>query len=368
MMSDVLSFTGLPNVHPAVVHFPLALAPVAALFDVARLTIARRHRWLDPAAKWLWILAAIGAAAARWSGEAAAAAAGVLDIEAERVLADHADQSLVAMILVVTVAMARVVLSGWEQARERPHLAWGSLVLTLEVAALGALGFTADLGGRLVYEFGVAVAAHPQLERGTAADGAEPVAVLPTPAAAGLPIMSPGGRLSWRPVGPESVGGGIRVESTSGAQALRPTSSGGVLELILDGAASVVLPGTYDDVRFEVEAEVERFEGALALVHHRGEASDRLELAMAPPGEVRQSGVVRLRRGDRVLDEAEVNLVPGPLSLVVTAVGRHQRAFLDGIAVAHGHIAELEPGGVALALEGRGAIRIRRVEIRPAKE
>jgi uncharacterized membrane protein len=362
MASDMLSFTGLPNLHPAVVHFPLALAPVAAVFDVARLTIARQHRWLDPAAKWLWILAAIGAAAARWSGERAAAAVGILDIEAERVLADHADQSLVAMILVVTVAMARVVLSGWEQARERPHVAWGSVLLAVEVAALGALGFTADLGGRLVYQLGVAVVGRPEVDSGAAVNDVATLAAIPAPAA-GLPVIDAHGRLNWRPVGPESVGGGIRVESTSGPQALRPTNSGGVLELVLDGAASVVLPGTYGDLRFELEAELERFEGTLALVHHRGEASDRLELTAAAEG-----AVVELRRGDRSLDRAMVDLGEGPFALVVTSVGRHQRAFLDGVAVAHGHIAELEPGGVALTLEGRGAIRIRRVEIRPAKE
>lgn len=368
MASEVLSFTGLPNLHPAVVHFALALAPVAALFDVARLTVARRHRWLDPAAKWLWILAAIGAATARWTGERAAEGVGALDIEAERVLADHADQSLVAMILVVTVAMARVVLSGWEQARERPHVAWGSVLLAFEVAALGALGFTADLGGRLVYELGVAVAPRRQVDQEMAVAGGDDEPATTPARAAGLPVSGADGRLSWRPVGPESVGGGIRVESTSGPQALRPTSNGGVLELVLDGAASLVLPGTYGDIRFEVEAELERFEGTLALVHHRGEASDRLELAVLAPGGTAPGGVIELRRGDRSLDRAEVDLGAGPFSLVVTSVGRHQRAFLDGVAVAHGHIAELEPGGVALTLEGRGAIRIRRVEVRPAKE
>ena len=33
-MPDVVSWTSLPNLHPALVHFPLALLPMAILFDV----------------------------------------------------------------------------------------------------------------------------------------------------------------------------------------------------------------------------------------------------------------------------------------------------------------------------------------------
>lgn len=64
-MNDWLStWTSLPNLHPALVHFPIALAPVAVLFDVASAVRFRTRSWLDQAATSLWVLAAVGAGAA----------------------------------------------------------------------------------------------------------------------------------------------------------------------------------------------------------------------------------------------------------------------------------------------------------------
>ena len=70
-MNELLSWTSLPNLHPALVHFPIALVPMAILADVLRL-IFRRQEWLDRAATGLYIAAALGALAALWAGEQAA--------------------------------------------------------------------------------------------------------------------------------------------------------------------------------------------------------------------------------------------------------------------------------------------------------
>ena len=58
----------LPNIHPAFVHLPLALLPVALAFDV--LSVAqRRQQWLDRAAASLYCLGAVGAVAAYLTGQ-----------------------------------------------------------------------------------------------------------------------------------------------------------------------------------------------------------------------------------------------------------------------------------------------------------
>ena len=44
-MSDaLLGLTSLPNLHPALVHFPIALAAVALLFDAS---VLARRRWIS---------------------------------------------------------------------------------------------------------------------------------------------------------------------------------------------------------------------------------------------------------------------------------------------------------------------------------
>ena len=66
MLEQLLSMTALPNLHPALVHFPIALLPMALLFEILGLTF-RRQDWLERAAVSLYAAAALGALVALWS-------------------------------------------------------------------------------------------------------------------------------------------------------------------------------------------------------------------------------------------------------------------------------------------------------------
>lgn len=358
MGDDVLSFTELPNLHPAVVHFPLALAPIAALFDVAGLTVARREPWIRQAATALWVLAALGALGARLSGERAAAGLSALSTAAEQVLAAHADQSLIATIALALVALTRLLLANAERTRPRPLIAAGTVHLALGIAALGALSFTADLGGRLVYHHGVATTPQPR----------DP---LPRSATAAAPddgeadsrlSIDDTGRIDWRPASPASLGGGISIESLSGPRALTPLESAGPgLGFAVDGRGLLALPGLAGDLQMTAELEVGQLSGTLALVHHRGRGEDRLELHRTAAGTL----TVRLMRDDRILDEARLAESDSHLTLTASAAGRHLKGFVDDRLVVHGHAEELPPGAVGLLTEGRGMIRLYRLEVMP---
>ena len=57
-----------PNVHPLVVHFPVALLAVAAFVDAVALAVRRRHPWVRASAVGLYALGALGTAAAFLTG------------------------------------------------------------------------------------------------------------------------------------------------------------------------------------------------------------------------------------------------------------------------------------------------------------
>jgi uncharacterized membrane protein len=156
-MNELLaSYTALPNLHPAVVHFPIALLLGALATDIVA-AVVRRQRWLDAAGAWLWLLGALGAGAAYLTGSLAEDSVAVRG-EASLALSDHADWALYTLLAAAVVAAARVFLAIVRRGDERTGPSW--LRAALLVAAIGVgwlVAQTGDRGGALVYRHGVAV-------------------------------------------------------------------------------------------------------------------------------------------------------------------------------------------------------------------
>jgi uncharacterized membrane protein len=158
-MHPLIGGTSLPNLHPAIVHLPLALLPVAFLFDAAGLLL-RRVRWLDWTAAALYVLGALGALGAYLAGLQAEEGLGSISEAVEGMIEDHEEWAARAMILFLAVAATRAGVA-WKRRRqaEAGALSVRLPLLAAALAGLGILFYAADRGGALVYRHGVAVAA-----------------------------------------------------------------------------------------------------------------------------------------------------------------------------------------------------------------
>lgn len=144
----------LPDpLHPAIVHFPIALAAAALLFDLW----ARVRRGAGSAcATALLALAAVGSVAAVLSGQAAYGDA-VVPRSAQAAVDRHEQMGEAVMFALLGLLGARAV-AAWRRWRH-PVLAW---VLTLLLAVVvGLVGLTGHLGGQLVFRHGVGVSSGP---------------------------------------------------------------------------------------------------------------------------------------------------------------------------------------------------------------
>lgn len=184
MIDLILQSTQLPNLHPALVHFPIALLPVAVGFDAVSLVPAvRRRRTLDVATTVLYVLTALAAWASTWSGEEAEHSLSGLPRSVRDLIHEHEESAERFLYTIAVVAVIRLVVTWWvgrrpDRAGRPAALALRALVLAGGLVAMAFLVGTADRGGGLVYRAGVAVMAVPAAEEGggeldRAADGFE---------------------------------------------------------------------------------------------------------------------------------------------------------------------------------------------------
>ena len=134
----------LQEVHPSLVHLPLALVPTAIGADLVGRATGDRD--LLGAGRRGMALAPAGAAVSAATGLIAQEEVNVHDATMD-MLITHRNINLAATVMTGLMAL-------WRSKRDRPSVTY----LGLGLAGIGALAYSAYLGGRLVYEFGVGVA------------------------------------------------------------------------------------------------------------------------------------------------------------------------------------------------------------------
>ena len=133
----------LQEVHPSLVHFPIALFPVSIGADVVGR--ATGNRGLLETARHTIELAAVGAALAGVTGLVAQEEVNV-EGETMDMLITHRNLNIAATLVMGALAL-------WRSRHYRPSLGY----LSLGLAGVGALTYSAYLGGSLVYKHGVGV-------------------------------------------------------------------------------------------------------------------------------------------------------------------------------------------------------------------
>lgn len=150
----------IPNLHPLLVHFPIALISLSALFHVAAIAVpnkacAAHCTTLAHTTLWLGALAALIAAFFGWQAFNSV---------------NHDEAGHAAMLThrawaLATLALS-VLLAGWDIWRNKvdaPPAWWFAIAV---IGAWGMVATTAWHGGELVFRHGLGVMALPEAEIG----------------------------------------------------------------------------------------------------------------------------------------------------------------------------------------------------------
>ena len=176
-----------PNIHPIIVHFPIALLAAALVVDLIGLFL-RQKSGIRDAATWLYCAGAATAIAAYFSGESGADAM-LLPAEVAPLVSEHADWAFRTTWFFVFFASARLAVS--YILPPKPMVLGAAFVVGL--AGIGLLIETAEHGALLVYQHGVGVAAittddtatiDEAIAEATAGQAVDPVKPRPQPGTA----------------------------------------------------------------------------------------------------------------------------------------------------------------------------------------
>lgn len=146
----VAGLRALPNIHPLVVYFPIALLPTSLLLDLVGVMTGRRD--FDLAARWTLWLGTLAAALGVYTGhEAADLVRPQVSAEAGAMMTTHHDIAIAVLVTAAVLSIWRLVF------RERLPRRWHAVYLVMAIGLVAALAVAADLGGRMVFLHAVAV-------------------------------------------------------------------------------------------------------------------------------------------------------------------------------------------------------------------
>jgi uncharacterized membrane protein len=343
----------IPNIHPFIVHFPIALLVVAVLCDVIRV-FTKKQAWLDNMVLALYAAGTVGLIAAFLSGRHAVDTVTVTG-DAIPVVTAHEDWALYTMIYFFAFTLLRA-WTWWKDLEVKRPLLIGLVVLAL--AGTGMLWYTGELGAKLVYKHGVAVGEIDRLEQQI--EGLQQDLARFREDAA--PVRHDDGSWTWR-IGPgadHALTEYFTIEGSKPDKAgLTQVDGRHQLHLKAGEEASFLLFGdAIRNVDGRIELKTEDFQGEVALIHHFQDPENFQYLRLVD-SEVSQGQI--LNGSDNVLGSGQVDS-SGWFTLRVAASGRHFYGYHNGRTIVHTHADEMEPGRTGFLIRGEGTVKIRLVE------
>lgn len=340
-----------PNIHPMVVHFPIALLVVAAGMNL--LTFFIPEKWWD---EWkntiLYGLGAIAAIVVYFTGQSAADSV-FLPAEAQSVLNHHADWALWTVWYFGLYAVARIALHWYEiMSKFRLRI----LAFALALPGLFLLYQTGDHGAKMVFGYGAGTG--QLIEQEKTGDIASDSLIATKNSTF---QVRENGNWSW-PIGPNGVGTLLsRFQWLDGSvQDLQPSvvNSGDnyLLQLTLGSSPNFfTVRDTFQNVQVDYYLDLSNFDGEVELVNHVQDAQNYDFVSLSSDGTITQG---RVTGGNRNIFGKESYLASGMLFVRTVVNGTHFRAYINKEMAVHGHGDAPQAGSVGLRLNGSGTVII----------
>ena len=344
-----------PNIHPIVVHFPIALFSAAFVTDFVSLFF-RLRAGLRDTATWLYCAGSATAILAYFTGQSGADGM-LLAAQVTPLVDEHADWAFRTTWFFAFFASMRLAVSFIIP----PKLAVLGTAFVFAIAGMGMLFETAEHGAMLVYQHGLGVQAitiDKPIENVVVGTGTAEVD--------SGPIDLGNGSWVWRPVEGANLvlADQFRWLQNDSAH-LSPDMAddqekGLVLGLYPHGVPTLFVAGSdIAATQADVYVNIDNFDGELQLVFHVQDA-ETFDFLSVDDTTIKLG---RIDAGVSNIFEEKPLAESGWLFLRVFGGNGHFRGYVNGELLAHGHADDLAPGPFGLKVNGTGTILIERIQV-----
>lgn len=312
-----------PNVHPLIVHFPIAILIIAFILDALAYLLPQKW-WSNHTTATLYVVGALAAILTYFSGEWAADTVNVSG-QAEAVLSHHADWAMYTVWFYGFYAFFRFSLTYMRDMFDRRlHI----FFFALSFVGLFLLYETAEHGGELVYGHGVGVEA---VEKAAPEEGES------SPADTAL-----AGSYQWLQGGPDSLS--FNAEDDS------------LMRFSLMGSP-VFFVGQKSYANQEIKATFYPMDytGYIYLAVHVQDSLSYEYMSVGSDGSV---DIGRVQDGENQIFEKGQVEPADTLRLRLVTTGDHYRAYVNGNLIIHIHEEALAAGKAGILLDGQGELRM----------
>lgn len=338
-----------PNLHPLIVHFPIAILILAVVFDFMSL-ILKNQKWLSKTTLTLFVIGALGALFAFYTGHEAASH---LQIPKNMMatLEAHEEWAEYTVWYFTLFAIFRLILSWFNKNRISPT---SVIAFLLGFVGLFLLYKTGQNGGKLVYKYNLGTEAYRK-------EISTPIK-LPKVSETEVVLFDNGG-WSWQPG--DHASQVLKNDFTF----LKGKLSNLNISKVVDGKDTVMAlnpkrtntmfvfnrPLKNEEITFQYK--VKSFDGNIALVEYVKNkknyeylkiTKDRLELG-------------RILRGQNIVHDINNVHESGWTTIRLRTVGTNIECYFNKKRLFKLHLGVLPPGNIGLQIVGTGTVLIKHI-------
>jgi len=375
-----------PNIHPMLVHFPIALFMVAIFMDLAGYILPKEW-WDEKKNLILYGLSGLAAVVTFFSGKQAADSV-FIEAETQNLLTAHADWAEYTVWFIGLYALLRIGLYVWVKS-EMPILKIGMTLVSFIGAFL--LFQTGDRGAQMVYQYGVGVQAidlenpiqHDHEvdhdESGEAMDedseseenghneGTEEQGTNESSAngATSFNVMDNG---NWEWEIDENAVSDLNNNfhwltgslNEANAQVVSTANGGYALSISGENLTGFFVGHDESYIKTQVDyyIDITELEGTVWLTSNVQDQTNFDFVSIASNGEIKQG---RIAAGEEEVFEKGTADVSKTLFVRVVANGDHFRGYIDKEMIVHGHADAPKAGAVGVKVDGSGTVKLEKM-------